>query len=75
MSFPDSDEIKEGERYPDRLYIDCEWMEDMNQVYVYAEGFDIIFERPGHNLEITVVSKEKTSQEKYTKRINRLEEK
>jgi len=54
MMFPDSDEIEEGKKYPDRLYIDSEWMEDIFQVYVYAEGLEIEFRRPGHNLEIRV---------------------
>jgi len=57
MSFPDSDEIKEGVPYPDRLYLDSEWMDDLFQVYIYAEGLKIRFRRPGHNLEI-IVTKE-----------------
>ena len=63
MSFPDVDEIGEGIRYPDRLYLDSEWMQYLHQVYVIAEGFDIIFKRLGHNLEIIVVSKEDVSEE------------
>ena len=57
MSFLDPDEIEEGEEYPDRLYLDSEWMDDMNQVYVYAKGFNISFKRPGHNLEIHITQK------------------
>ena len=58
MSFPDCDEIKEDTRYPDRLYLDSEWMEEMFQCVIYADGFDIKFKRQGHNMVITVVSKE-----------------
>jgi len=59
MSFPDVDEIREGEKYPDRLYLDSEWMGDLYQVYVYAEGLEIEFRRPGHNLEIRVSAKQR----------------
>ena len=55
--FPDVDELKEGQKYPDRLYLDSEWMQELFQVYVYAEGLEIEFRRPGHNLEIIVSTK------------------
>jgi len=54
MSFPDVDEIEEGKKYPDLLYLDSELMEGLFQVYVYAEGLDIEFRRPGHNLELHI---------------------
>ena len=57
MSFPDVDEIEEKTKYPDRIYLDSEWMEDIHQVYVLAEGLNIEFHRPGHNLEIIVSTK------------------
>jgi len=57
MSFPDVDEIKEGIEYPDRLYLDSEWMQEMFQCVIYAEGLNIKFKRDGHNMVITVVSK------------------
>ena len=58
MSYPDIDELCEGKEYPDQLYLDSEWMEDLFQVYIYAKGLNISFKRPGHNLEIYVTQKQ-----------------
>jgi len=55
-NFPDCDEIREDTPYHDRLYLDSDWMQEMYQCVVYAEGFDIKFKRQGHNMVITVVS-------------------
>ena len=55
-NFPDCDEIKEDTPYHDRLYLDSDWMQEMFQCVVYAEGLDIKFKRQGHNMVITVVS-------------------
>ena len=52
--FPDVDELREGEEYRDKLYLDSDWMNEMYQVYVFAEGLNISFKRPGHNLEIYI---------------------
>jgi len=61
QDFPDVDEIREGEEYPDKLYLDSEWMNEMYQVYVFAEGLNISFKRPGHNLEIHITKNQSLS--------------
>ena len=51
----DSDDLEEMASYLHRLYLDCEWMEDINQVHIIlAPGLKMAFERPGHTLEVRV---------------------
>ena len=62
QNFPDVDELCEGKEYPNKLYLDSEWMAELYQVYVFAEGLNISFKRPGHNLEIHITKNHSSEQ-------------
>jgi len=50
----DIDDLQEDINYDGELYLDDEWMQEMNRVHVIAPGLNVSFSRPGHVLEIRV---------------------